>query len=117
MDASHAFNGADAVSFRETLNHVRLFFSGEDVRHTVFVCIKRITEIGWLKNYFRITLIMPKAGRPKLPKNELRAVFPMRLSKDERKSVEKAAQATGEKATQWARNQLMRAAGHDIRTT
>jgi hypothetical protein len=60
---------------------------------------------------------MPKAGRPKLPKNELRAVFPVRLSKDERKSVEVAAKAAGEKAAQWARNQLMKAAGHDNGST
>jgi hypothetical protein len=60
---------------------------------------------------------MPKAGRPKLPKNELRAVFPVRLSKDERKIVEAAAKAAKEKPTQWARNELLKAAGHDIRTT
>lgn len=60
---------------------------------------------------------MPKAGRPKLPKNEVRAAFPMRLSKDERASVDAAAKAAGEKATSWARNQLLKAAGHDIRTT
>ena len=60
---------------------------------------------------------MPKAGRPKLPKNELRTVFPLRLSKDERESVKAAANAAGEKAAQWARNQLLKAAGHDIRST
>ena len=48
---------------------------------------------------------------------DLRAVFPVRLSRDERKSVDAAANAAGEKPTTWARNQLLKAACHDIRTT
>jgi len=60
---------------------------------------------------------MAKAGRPKVAKNDLRAVFPVRLSKDERKSVDAAAKAASEKPTTWARNQLLKAAGHDKRTT
>lgn len=60
---------------------------------------------------------MPKAGRPKLPKNQVLKVFSVRLLKEERKSIDAAAKAVGEKSTQWARNQLLKAAGCDNRIT
>lgn len=60
---------------------------------------------------------MTKAGRPKLPKNEVRKVFPLRLSRDERAKIEAAAKIAQEPPTQWARNQLLKAAGDDSRTT
>lgn len=60
---------------------------------------------------------MSKAGRPKLPKNETRAVFPIRLSRDEREIVEHAAKEAAQKPSEWARNQLLAAAQGDIRIT
>jgi uncharacterized protein (DUF1778 family) len=53
---------------------------------------------------------MPKVGRPKLPQNQVRTVFQVRLSKDERKIIGAAAKAAGEKTSLWARNQLLKAA-------
>lgn len=53
---------------------------------------------------------MPKAGRPKLPPNQTRTVFPIRISKDERKLVDAAAKKAGERPSEWARNQLLTAA-------
>jgi hypothetical protein len=55
-----------------------------------------------------------KVGRPKLPANQTRAVFPIRLSKEERKQVERAAKSASQKPTEWARNQLLHAASGDI---
>ena len=49
----------------------------------------------------------PKRGRPKLPKNQTRVAFPIRLSPDERKAVEAAARRAGKKSSEWARNQLL----------
>lgn len=51
----------------------------------------------------------PKRGRPKLPKNQTRAVFPIRISTDERRLIEAAAKHAGELPAQWARNQLLAA--------
>lgn len=58
---------------------------------------------------------MPKAGRPKLPKSQVRTVFPLRLSMEEKKRVQKAAKSAGERPTEWARNQLLVAAGSGTR--
>jgi uncharacterized protein (DUF1778 family) len=51
-----------------------------------------------------------KAGRPKLPTNKTRAVFPIRISEDERKIIDAAAAKAGERPSEWARNQLLAAA-------
>jgi hypothetical protein len=57
---------------------------------------------------------MKKRGRPKLPNNQTRAVFPIRLSKDERKEVEIAAKRAKTRPAEWARNQLLQASrNHD----
>jgi hypothetical protein len=53
----------------------------------------------------------PKIGRPKLPKEEKKQVFPIRLSDLERRSIEAAATAVGQKTGEWARNTMLRAAG------
>jgi hypothetical protein len=57
---------------------------------------------------------MSKAGRPKLPKNKARTVFSIRCSPDERKRMEKAAKRARAKLSEWARNELLAAASHDI---
>ena len=49
-------------------------------------------------------------GRPKLPSEDVRKVFPLRLSDSERVLVEKAAKKAGEKPVAWARNALLKAA-------
>jgi hypothetical protein len=53
---------------------------------------------------------MPKVGRPKLPKDQARSVFPLRLSGLEQREVRSAANHAKEKPVPWARNQLLKAA-------
>jgi hypothetical protein len=50
---------------------------------------------------------LKKAGRPKLPKNQTRAVFPIRISSDERQQIKAAAKNAGQLPSEWARNKLL----------
>jgi len=51
-----------------------------------------------------------KMGRPVLPKGEAKAkIMPVRLSPDDRKRIEKAAQTKGQTVSQWVRSTLMAA--------
>ena len=50
-----------------------------------------------------------KMGRPKLPKNEARAVFSLRFSPIERKRIDEAAKRAGKRVTAWARESLLAA--------
>lgn len=47
-----------------------------------------------------------KMGRPKLPKAEVRKVFPLRISDAERASYEKAAKSAGIATPAWMRGTL-----------
>lgn len=50
----------------------------------------------------------PKMGRPRLPKGQVKkSTFSIRLTPDERSSVEVAASATGQSASEWARGVLL----------
>jgi hypothetical protein len=60
---------------------------------------------------------MAKAGRPKLPKEKVRAVFPIRLSEEERGSIDAAAARDGETTMRWIRKQLLAAASGVNRST
>ncbi|MEP6671889.1 MAG: hypothetical protein ABJF10_22195 [Chthoniobacter sp.] len=51
-----------------------------------------------------------KMGRPKLPKDEGKKVFSVRLSKHERDKVKEAAGKAGESPSKWARKALLSAA-------
>jgi predicted HicB family RNase H-like nuclease len=51
-----------------------------------------------------------KIGRPKLPKNEARAVFSVRVSALEKREIEAAAKKAKKPLTQWARETLLSAA-------
>ena len=53
---------------------------------------------------------MPQTGRPKLPSNRTRNVFPIRISADERKLLTAAARKANQRLSEWARNQLLAAA-------
>lgn len=59
----------------------------------------------------RITIMSkkPKLGRPKLPKGETKEVFSLRLTSQERESIEQAASKAGQKPTEWARNVMLNA--------
>jgi hypothetical protein len=46
-------------------------------------------------------------GRPKLPKDEVRKVFPIRLNAKEREIVKQAAKAAGLGPAEWARKKLL----------
>ncbi len=48
-----------------------------------------------------------KAGRPKLPANQRRAVVPVRLSRAEREQLEKAAKSRGVPLSTWIRKTLL----------
>lgn len=48
-------------------------------------------------------------GRPKLPKDEKRKVFSLRLSKPEWQRIKDAAKKEGEPETRWARKTLLAA--------
>lgn len=48
-----------------------------------------------------------KAGRPKLPANQRRAVVPVRLSRAEREPLEKAAKEQGAPLSTWIREALL----------
>lgn len=50
-----------------------------------------------------------KIGRPKLPKNEKKTVFSLRLSAIEATQIERAAKQAGEPVTRWARTALLAA--------
>lgn len=50
-------------------------------------------------------------GRPKLPKDEKRRVFSLRVSKPEWERISHAAKKAGEPETRWARKALLAAAG------
>jgi len=50
-----------------------------------------------------------KMGRPKLPKDEKRRVFSLRLSKPEWEQIKHAAKKAGEPETRWARKALLAA--------
>jgi hypothetical protein len=52
-----------------------------------------------------------KMGRPKLPKDEKRKVFSLRVSKPEWQKIKDAAKKAGEAETRWARKALLAAAG------
>ena len=52
-----------------------------------------------------------KMGRPKLPKDEKRKVFSLRVSKQEWGRIKDAAKKAGEPETRWARKALLAAAG------
>jgi len=53
----------------------------------------------------------PRIGRPPLPEGKARgAVFTLRLSDDERATIEAAALRNGKPVTQWARDALLTAA-------
>ena len=52
-----------------------------------------------------------KMGRPKLPKDEKRKVFSLRVSKPEWERIRAAAKKEGEPETRWARKTLLAAAG------
>jgi hypothetical protein len=52
-----------------------------------------------------------KMGRPKLPKDEKRKVFSLRVSKQEWGMIKDAAEKAGEPETRWARKALLAAAG------
>jgi hypothetical protein len=52
-----------------------------------------------------------KMGRPKLPKDEKRKVFSLRVSKPEWERISHAAKKAGEPETRWARKALLAAAG------
>ncbi|MGA3172571.1 MAG: hypothetical protein ABSE62_16335 [Chthoniobacteraceae bacterium] len=51
-----------------------------------------------------------KMGRPKLPKDEKRKVFSLRVSKPEWQKISDAAKKAGEPETRWARKALLAAA-------
>jgi uncharacterized protein (DUF1778 family) len=57
---------------------------------------------------------MPKpkpVGRPKLPKAHAKSsIIPVRFNADDRKKVETAAKAKGQKVSEWVRNTLLKAA-------
>jgi len=58
---------------------------------------------------------MKKAGRPKVPKNK--AFVPgvsVRLTAEDRKTIDKAIQKSGLSQSQWARKSLLYIAEHDI---
>jgi len=67
-------------------------------------------ENEYLSNIFRMTKTK-KIGRPKLPKGEAKELFSLRLSKEDRKTIERAAKKAGSKVTKWARETLLSAAG------
>ncbi len=48
-----------------------------------------------------------RRGRPRLPDEETRKLFSVRMSEQERSKIESAAKASGEKISQWARKQLL----------
>jgi hypothetical protein len=50
-----------------------------------------------------------KMGRPKLPKDEKRKVFSLRVSKPEWERVKTAAKKAGQPVTRWARETLLAA--------
>jgi predicted HicB family RNase H-like nuclease len=53
-----------------------------------------------------------KVGRPTLPKGEAKAsIMPVRLNAEDRKRIEKAAQASDQSVSQWVRSTLMAAIG------
>jgi len=52
-----------------------------------------------------------KMGRPKLPKDEKRQVFSLRVSKAEWGKIKDAAKKAGEPETRWARKAILAAAG------
>ena len=54
---------------------------------------------------------MKRMGRPRLPKNQAKEVFSLRLADNERKAIEAAAKRAGQKATEWARNAMLGATG------
>jgi hypothetical protein len=56
---------------------------------------------------FRNTF-MARTGRPPIAPEDIRKVFPIRLSDDERKAIEEAAQRDGKAATTWARETLLK---------
>jgi predicted HicB family RNase H-like nuclease len=49
-------------------------------------------------------------GRPKLPKDDARQVYPLRLSQNEKAAFEKAATAQGVSLPEWIRKTLTEAA-------
>lgn len=51
-----------------------------------------------------------KIGRPKLPKDEAKKIFSLRLSKHERKQIKHAAEKSGRPVSKWAREALLKAA-------
>jgi uncharacterized protein (DUF1778 family) len=51
---------------------------------------------------------MARTGRPPIAPEDIRKVFPIRLSDDERKAIEEAAQRDGKAATTWARETLLK---------
>ena len=62
----------------------------------------------------RITIMnkKPKLGRPSLPKDDVKQVFPIRLSRFERHVVEKAARKAGLRASEWARSVMLASAAN-----
>lgn len=55
------------------------------------------------------------AGRPKLPDNESKQVFSLRLSAIEKQAIETASTKSGKKAREWAREILLEAARRDVK--
>src|SRR6266498_4057449 len=63
---------------------------------------------AWLfQRYFRMTKNRIRRGRPRLPDEETRKLFSLRMPEQERSKIESAAKASGEKISQWARKQLL----------
>src|SRR6266542_6995968 len=69
--------------------------------------ILRGDEACLLKSYFRMTKKRIRRGRPRLPDEETRKLFSLRMSEQERSKIESAAKASGEKISQWATKQLL----------
>ena len=53
-----------------------------------------------------------KVGRPNVPKGEAKAsIMPVRLNAEDRKRIERAAQASKQNVSEWVRSTLMAAIG------
>jgi len=51
-----------------------------------------------------------KMGRPALPRGQVKAVFAIRLSAEERAALDAAAERAGKPVSQWAREALLASA-------
>jgi hypothetical protein len=113
VNPRHTLNGADAGTFAEHVRCGDFLFGGKGVRHRIFLIVGLLYD----KNRNNATIICmttkksdSKRGRPELESSERKSVVvQFRVTPDESRKLEHAAESGGKRLSDWLRERTLAA--------